>query len=92
MAMPTRSGLQQQVLRLYGSFLRQCRIKVKDPNCTLTKEDLPMVQRNIRVQFEKHRDVSKKDFMRIEYLIRSGEKQLKMFKSPTVTGITTAGT
>ena len=92
MAAPLRkSGLQQQVLRLYGSFLRQCKAKIKDPNCKLTKEEFPSVRMNIRYQFEKNRNVPKTDFMRIEYLIRQGEKQLKMFKNPTVTGISSAG-
>lgn len=92
MAAPLRrSGLQKQVLTLYGGFLKQLRAKVLDPNCGLTVDQLPEVRRNIRMQFEKNRNVSKTDFMRIEYLIRNGEKQLKAFKNPTVTGISSAG-
>lgn len=88
---PRLSGLQIQVMRLYKSYLRQCRVKVNDPHCKLTSNELPIVRRGIRAEFEKHRDISKKDFMRIEFLIRSGENQLKNFKNPSVTGISHVG-
>ena len=64
---------------------------MKDTNCALTAADLPELRRNIRSQFERHRGIAKNDFSRIEFLIRSGEKQLKLFRDPTVTGVSSAG-
>ena len=81
------SGLQRQVLSLYRNFLRQTRFKVKNHECSLTEEESMIVRNNIRENFESNRNVDAKNFMKIEFLIRSGEKQLKMFKDPSVTGL-----
>lgn len=81
------SGLQKQVLSLYRNFLRQTSLKVKDNNCSLNENESKIVRNNIRQNFESNKNVDIKNYMKIEFLIRAGEKQLKLFKDPNCTGL-----
>ena len=42
----------------------------------------------VRDEFEKHRSISRKDFLRIEFLLRRGRRQLELLKGSNVTGVT----
>ena len=74
------SGLQLQVLALYRRALRLAREKPGDSRISSVEF--------VRKEFRKHKDVDKKDFRRIEYLIRKAEKQLALFASPTSSAVT----
>ena len=69
-----RSGLQKKVLALYKCCLRSAAQK---PGIT------PMVQS----EFRKNAGLSKLDSLRIEQLLRNGERKLKMIKDPHVQGM-----
>ena len=85
------SGLQKEVLALYRSILREA-IK-KDRNETSTNiptfPSLLQAPENTttvgyaRTEFRKQtQQVKRSDFKKIEYMIRKGEKQLKLLKMP----------
>eukprot|EP00515_Schizochytrium_aggregatum_P000435 CAMPEP_0202038906 /NCGR_PEP_ID=MMETSP0962-20130828/13122_1 /ASSEMBLY_ACC=CAM_ASM_000488 /TAXON_ID=4773 /ORGANISM="Schizochytrium aggregatum, Strain ATCC28209" /LENGTH=94 /DNA_ID=CAMNT_0048603095 /DNA_START=45 /DNA_END=327 /DNA_ORIENTATION=- len=74
--MATRhSGLQRQVLALYREALRKARRK--DPDSVET----------VRAAFRRSQDVPKKDFRTIEFLLRQGERRVKMLDDPDVRGV-----
>ena len=74
-----RSGLQKQVLSLYKQALTLARSK--NPSDNQSSIDF------VRKEFRKNKDLDKKDFRRIEFLIRKAEKQLKLFSSETSAGV-----
>lgn len=42
----------------------------------------------IRMQFRKHSDVKQRDFSTIEYLLRTGKRQLKVYSAPSIEDVT----
>ncbi|KAL2349690.1 hypothetical protein BJ546DRAFT_1017424 [Cryomyces antarcticus] len=74
--MPRLSGLQRDVLSLYRRCLRAVR---KKPAATRANF-LAFAQR----EFRDHTALDKKDFAAIEYLLRRGERQLEMYRSPGI--------
>ena len=65
---------------LYRSFLREARRK--DPNGARgTVED---IQRRFRTDAA---NVGRREFQRIEFMLREGHKKLKLLRMPGVTGV-----
>ena len=62
-----RSRLQKQVLSLYKSFLR-------------ASQDKPGFTDHIKYEFRKNSVIPKTDGLRIEYLLRRAENQLKQLE------------
>jgi hypothetical protein len=74
------SGLQLQVLSLYRQILREA--IGKDGGVKLQCYDVA------REQFREHAaSVTRMDFQRIEYLIRKGNKKLKLLQMPGVDAV-----
>ncbi|KAL0019605.1 hypothetical protein WJX79_010971 [Trebouxia sp. C0005] len=75
---PRLSGLQRQVLSLYRTVLRTARGKglQADP-----------IARFARTEFERHRQVDKKNYQLIEHLMRKAKRQLAMVQQKEVTGV-----
>ena len=71
--MMTRSKIQQQVLVLYKSCMRAAQSK---PGFTDT----------VRYHFKKDAAIPRTEVMRIEHLLRQGQRKLKMMKDPFVSG------
>ncbi|EER24737.1 complex 1 protein (LYR family) protein [Coccidioides posadasii C735 delta SOWgp] len=80
------SGLQRQVLALYRQCLRE--IRKKPVLITKPQGSQANFKRYARQEFQKNRDVNRKDFATIEYLLRRGQKQLEMYASPGIRNIT----
>lgn len=70
--------MQKQVLSLYRSFLRAARIKPPE-----SRKD---IESFVGAEFRKYAQMDKKEFQSIEFLLRRGNKQLEMLKSPGVSG------
>lgn len=68
--------MQKQALKLYREALRVIQRK----SFRGDDENLKLRQM-IRNEFEKHRNVDKRDIMRVEHLLRQGEKQVKRLES-----------
>ncbi|KAJ7280482.1 hypothetical protein O6H91_19G038400 [Diphasiastrum complanatum] len=74
------SGLQRQVLSLYRSLLRAARLK--SPEARVNIEAI------VSSEFRKQASsVDKKDFVRIEHLLRKGTKQLEMLNNSSTDAI-----
>ncbi|PYH40532.1 succinate dehydrogenase assembly factor 1 [Aspergillus saccharolyticus JOP 1030-1] len=73
------SGLQREVLSLYRRCLREIR---KKPIETRQKFKI-----YARTEFQRHVEMSKKDFNAIEYLLRKGHRQLETYSSPEIRNI-----
>ncbi|KAF1832916.1 hypothetical protein BDW02DRAFT_570619 [Decorospora gaudefroyi] len=73
------SGLQKDVLSLYRQCLRAVKLK---PNDTQSH-----FRDFARSEFHKHRDVGKKDFGTIEYLLRRGRNQLESYSDSGIRDI-----
>ncbi|KAF8026684.1 hypothetical protein BT93_F3226 [Corymbia citriodora subsp. variegata] len=74
------SGMQKQVLALYRGFLRATRSKSPD--------DRHRIESIVSSEFRRGaRQVDRKNFLYIEYLLRRGKKQLDQLKSPDTTGL-----
>jgi Complex 1 protein (LYR family) len=72
------SGLQKRVLQLYRRFLVNIRTKSE-----LSAEQKSDMQSMIRDRFRQDAQaVPQTNFFRIEYLLRRGEKQLKLIQMP----------
>ncbi|KNA06173.1 hypothetical protein SOVF_183520 [Spinacia oleracea] len=68
------SGLQKQVLNLYRGFLRAARNK--------SFEDRHQIELIVSEEFHRNsKQVDRKDFVYIEYLLRRGKKQLDQLKN-----------
>ncbi|PVU96929.1 hypothetical protein BB561_000875 [Smittium simulii] len=74
------SGLQKDVLQLYRSFWRAIREKPTENHKNL--------KACIRNDFQKHKNMNKRDFETITFMLRSGKKKLEQFKSPSLKNIT----
>jgi len=72
--MVRHSRLQLQVLALYRQCLRVARNK-------------PGAAEYVRAEFRKNADISKTEVMRIEHLLRRGQRQLESLQKPTTTGV-----
>ena len=68
-----RSQLQKQVLSLYKACHRAAQAK---PNIN------PAI---IRTEFKKNSDIPRTESMRIEHLLRQGNRKLKLLRDPHVT-------
>ncbi|KAL7701093.1 Complex 1 protein (LYR family) [Lotmaria passim] len=69
-AAPRHSGVQIEVLNLYRSMLREVR-KMDDAE---TRRNLTAF---IRSEYDKHRDVPRKDILKIEWQINYGKRKLE---------------
>lgn len=77
---PRLSGMQREVLGLYRGFLRAARSKFP--------EDRQRIESIVAAEFRRNaREVDRKNFIYIEYLLRRGKKQLDQLKSPGTTGL-----
>ncbi|KAH1032185.1 hypothetical protein J1N35_044359 [Gossypium stocksii] len=74
------SGMQRQVLSLYRGFLRAARLK--------PTEDRRQIESIVSAEFRRNsKQVDRKNFLYIEYLLRRGKKQLDQLKSPDTIGL-----
>ena len=70
-----RSGLQQEVLKLYRALLRASRGRSG-------------IREYVISEFRRNVSVKRTDTLRIEHLLRHGHRQLKLLQRPEVTGTT----
>uniref|UniRef100_A0ACD5Y3Y1 Uncharacterized protein n=1 Tax=Avena sativa TaxID=4498 RepID=A0ACD5Y3Y1_AVESA len=76
------SGIQRQALALYRGFLRTARLKAPD--------ERQRIESVVSAEFrENARNVDRRNFVYIEYLIRKGKRQLDQLKNPDITGLST---
>ncbi|XP_050377419.1 succinate dehydrogenase assembly factor 1, mitochondrial [Argentina anserina] len=74
------SGMQRQVLGLYRGFLRAARSK--------SARDRRKIESLVSSEFRSNaKNVDRKNFLYIEYLLRRGQKQLDQLKSPDTIGL-----
>ncbi|KAH3680095.1 hypothetical protein WICMUC_000553 [Wickerhamomyces mucosus] len=73
------SGLQKEVLKLYRQSLRN---SFKKP-----VENQGNFRSYIKVEFGKNRNLAKKEFSTIEYLLRNGYKKLEMLSADEIKNI-----
>nr|CAD1840165.1 unnamed protein product [Ananas comosus var. bracteatus] len=79
---PKLSGMQKQVLGLYRGFLRAARLKAT--------EERRAIESVVSTEFRHNaKNVDRKNFIYIEYLLRRGKKQLEQLKNPDTTGLLT---
>ncbi|GMY22569.1 succinate dehydrogenase assembly factor 1, mitochondrial-like [Fagus crenata] len=79
---PRLSGMQKQVLSLYRGFLRAARSKSSEDRCK--------VESFVSAEFRRNsKQVDRKNFVYIEYLLRLGKKQLDQLKSPDTIALST---
>ncbi|KAH8707889.1 Succinate dehydrogenase assembly factor 1, mitochondrial [Beauveria bassiana] len=71
------SGLQKEVLALYRHCLRESR----------KKPEVPAVPYPNAFKFAKSRDIDKRDFAAIEFLLRKGKRQLQVYSSSGIKDI-----
>ncbi|KAB1210960.1 hypothetical protein CJ030_MR6G019649 [Morella rubra] len=77
---PRLSGMQKQVLSLYRGFLRAARSK--------SAEDRLKIESIVSAEFRRNsKQVDRKNFLYVEYLLRLGKKQLNQLKSPDTIGL-----
>ena len=72
--MVRHNKIQLQVLNLYRRLLKAAEAK-------------PSFKDNIKFEFRKNSKISKTNTLRIEHLLRDGERKLKMIKDPHVDGM-----
>jgi succinate dehydrogenase assembly factor 1 len=73
---------ERQVLALYRGFLRTARLKAPEGCCRIET----VVSAEFR---ENARNVDRRNFVYIEYMLRSGKRQLEQLKNPDITGLST---
>ncbi|XP_061958663.1 succinate dehydrogenase assembly factor 1, mitochondrial-like [Populus nigra] len=74
------SGMQKQVLSLYRGFLRAA--------CSKPPEDRRQIESFVSAEFRcNSKQVDRKNFIYIEYLLRRGKKQLEQLNSPDTVGL-----
>ncbi|KAM7508184.1 hypothetical protein LguiA_018637 [Lonicera macranthoides] len=77
---PKLSGMQKQVVALYRQFLRAARSK--------SPEDRRQIESFVSEEFRRNsKEVDRKNFQYIEYLLRRGNHQLDQLKSPNTVGL-----
>lgn len=74
--------MQREVLSLYRKALRRVSRVCRDDSRTKAHMLL-----RVRREFEERRNIDKKNFSRIEYLLRKGNKQVELLLSETVTSM-----
>lgn len=72
------SGLQKDVVRLYRKCVRASFQKGSERDAFLQYS---------RSQFERFRDLNRKDFATIEHLLRTGTRRLEMLSNPSITRV-----
>lgn len=76
--MAAKQTLRQTVFSLYRQFLRSAR--AKDADGALGLVDM------VKTEFPRScHSVGRREFQRIEYMLRDGHKQLKLLQMPGVT-------
>lgn len=79
---PKLSGMQKQVLGLYRGFLRAARSK--------SMEERRQIESIVSSEFRRNsKQIDRKNFQYIEYLLRLGKKQLDQLKNPDTIGMST---
>jgi len=74
------SGMQKQVLSLFRGFLRAARSK--------SEEERRKIESIVSQEFRHNaKNVDRKNFLYIEYLLRRGNKQLDQLRNPGTTGL-----
>ncbi|KAI4332428.1 hypothetical protein L6164_017337 [Bauhinia variegata] len=74
------SGLQKQVLSLYRGFLRAARSK--------PREERQKIESILSEEFRRNsKQVDRKNFLYIEFLLRRGKKQLDQLRDPATMGL-----
>ncbi|SCU93390.1 LAMI_0E14202g1_1 [Lachancea mirantina] len=73
------SGLQRQILHLYRQFIR---LAYQKP-----QENRAHFEKHFRYEFQRYKDLPRKDFSTIEHLLRVGRRRLELFSSPEVKDI-----
>ncbi|CAB4253744.1 similar to Saccharomyces cerevisiae YDR379C-A Protein involved in the assembly of the mitochondrial succinate dehydrogenase complex [Maudiozyma barnettii] len=73
------SGLQKEVIHLYRQWVRMAHTKPIDTQ--------PRFMNFIHEEFGKYRDLPRKDFTTIEYLLRTGSRRLQMYSQDDVKDI-----
>ncbi|GKV09230.1 hypothetical protein SLEP1_g20767 [Rubroshorea leprosula] len=77
---PRLSGMQKQVLSLFREFLRAARLK--------PPEERHRIESIVTSEFRcNSKQIDRKNFLYIEYLIRRGKKQLDQLRSPDTIGL-----
>lgn len=77
---PVGKALQRQVSSLYRGFLRVAHLK--------SAEDRHKIESLVSNEFHCNaKNVDRKNFLYIEYLLRRGKKQLDQLKSPDTLGL-----
>ena len=71
--------LQKQALALYREALRTARTK--------PQEGRAGIEALARTEFDKYRAIARKDFNRIEHLLRRGKRQIDVLKQADVAGV-----
>ena len=91
------SGLQKQVFALYRSTLREAAKKDRDATPERHSPFVSLLQGTsstlsyAKSEFRKQaKQVKRTDFRKIEYMMRKGEKQLKLLKMPGTKVVTGA--
>lgn len=92
------SGIQKQVLALYRSTLREAAKKDRMAHSSETESTfVSLLQQGTsttsyaKAEFRKQtQQVKRSDFRKIEYMMRKGEKQLKVLKMPGTRVVTGA--
>jgi len=72
--MSRHSKIPLQILSLYRSFLRVAKHK-------------PGAMEYVRHEFRQNAAIPKTDSVRIEHLLRRGERQIKDFSNPSITSV-----
>ncbi|CAK7339401.1 unnamed protein product [Dovyalis caffra] len=74
------SGMQKQVLSMYRGFLRAARSK--------SLEHRRQIESVVSAEFRRNsKQVDRKNFIYIEYLLHRGKKQLDQLNSPDTVGL-----
>ncbi|EJP62993.1 complex 1 protein (LYR family) protein [Beauveria bassiana ARSEF 2860] len=79
------SGLQKEVLALYRHCLRESRKKPEVPAVPYPNA-FNRIFKLLR-EFAKSRDIDKRDFAAIEFLLRKGKRQLQVYSSSGIKDI-----
>ncbi|PNH04797.1 Succinate dehydrogenase assembly factor 1, mitochondrial [Tetrabaena socialis] len=75
-----KTGLQLQALSLYRACLRAARTK--------PPESRPGLLQFARAEFDRNRGINRLDFMRVEFLLRKGQKLLATLAAREAQGVT----
>ncbi|KAK9817147.1 hypothetical protein WJX72_010302 [[Myrmecia] bisecta] len=76
---PRVSGLQRQVLHFYRNVIRTAR--------EARPAESQQILQFARAEFERYREVDRKNYQLIEHLLRKGTKQLNLLQSTEVIGV-----